>query len=742
MCYLLLIFGIYIDPELRWFNQDSVSVLIEMEADSDTIDIMNTGVKIGDKFGNIITARVSKELLDTLMKMQNIKKIDTSKPLNFYNDKAVEAIGISDILMDGITGKGVVLGILDEGFDLSHPDFWEYGQPRIKFCWDQTDNSDPHPQDFTYGREYTASDIAKNPVNLDSSGHGTEVAGSAGGNDTLYRGGAPDADLIFVKLKPDEVSCLDAIKYVETISESLKEPFVINLSLGNQYGPHNGNTLFEKAINYVLENDSTPETGRCITAAAGNYGGSLIHFKGTIYGGDTLSPWNEGLYYSIIKPLNNAHRIGISVFYRKSDVVNVKVGYRDEIFSPWLYKGGFFAAKVDTMSIDSLYITNDDYDDSLNEIYIVIVANGIFDKDSDWFSIYFYAPIETKINGWIFSNNAYLGTEYKGGNLLSGDDVDEIGPPGSAKDVITAGAFTTKTGWEDWNGNSHRITGRINEPVFWSSRGPLTNSVMKPDFICPGRMVVSSSPYLADISSDLRVDKNHSISYGTSFSSAFLSGSIALLMQEQPSLNFQEIYNLIKEFSSNNTVQDSVQGWGIPDIKSSANIVFIGIELEWFTYSIKEEGVQLNWRTMAEGDIKKWKIYRDGELIGKLGAHPFCSIPHNYTFMDNPLPGRIYHYKLIASGKEDVECGDLIVRVERYLPISKDIKLKPSVFRNRTTIITNVPYKTLKIFNITGQVVGEIVPEGRRVIQWKTDLSSGVYFIGQDKHLAKFIIIK
>jgi len=740
MWFLIWIIGIYISPEIRVFNQDSASVLIELNAEIDTIDIINAGIEIRNKFGTIITANVSHEDIDTLIKISSIKSIDISKPLNFYNDKAKEAISTENLQLNGITGENVVLGILDQGFDLSHPDFWKYGRPRIKFFWDQTVNDSTHPQDFSYGKEYTETDILKNPMNLDNNGHGTEVAGSAGGNNDLYTGSAPNADLIFVKMLNDESSCLDAIDYVETKAESLKEPFVINLSFGHQYGPHNGNTMFEKAINYIIENDLTPETGRCITASAGNYGGSLVHFGGKIQGGDTLSPFNEGLYYTIVKPLNNAHRIGINIFYK--DTVTVKIGYRDISFSQWFYKGNEMVAKVDTLSIDSIYVSNNDYNDSLSEIYIVIVANGTFDKDADWFSLYFYAPIQTKIDGWVFSNNAYFGTKYKGGNLLIGDDANEIGPPGSAKNVITVGAFTTKTEWRDWNGFSHNITGTMYEPVFWSSRGPLKNGVIKPDFICPGRMIVSSSPYLADISPDLRIDKYHSISYGTSFSSAFLSGGIALLMQEEPSLNFYEVYNLIKEFSSNNTVQDSVQGWGIPDIKGSANIVLVGIELEWFTYSIKEEGVQLNWRTMAEGNIKRWKIYRDGELIGKLKSHPFSNLPHNYVFIDNPLPGREYNYTLIGSGKRDIEYGNLTVRVNRYLPASKNITLKPSVFRNRTTIITNVPYEILKIFNVAGQIVGKITPEGKRIIQWKTDLSSGVYFIGQDKDLAKFIVIK
>ncbi len=742
MWYLILVLGIYIDPELKWFNQDSVSVLIELNAERDTIDIINAGVKIRGKFGNIITARISKELLDTVMKISTIKRIDASKPLDFYNDRAAQAIATNNLQVNGITGEGVVLGILDEGFDLSHPDFWKYGQPRVKFFWDQTDNSLPYPQNFTYGKEYVQSDILEHPVNLDSNGHGTEVAGSAGGNDTLYRGSAPGADLIFVKMKPDEVSCLDAIKYVEMKSESLQEPFVVNLSFGNQYGPHNGNTLFERAINYLVENDSTPETGRCITSSAGNYGGSLIHFSGTIYGGDTLSPWNEGLYYTIIKPLNNAHRIGVNIFYEKSETVNVKIGYKDISFSQWFYKGDFFEEKVDTGSIDSIYISNDDYDDSLSRIYIVVVGKGAFDMDSDWLSLYFYAPIPTKIDGWIFSDNAYFGTEYKGENFLSGDDANEIGPPGSAKDVITVGAFTTKTAWVDWNGYSHNVTGAMYEPVFWSSRGPLTNGVVKPDFICPGRMIVSSSPYLSEISPDFIIDRTHSISYGTSFSSAFLCGAIALLLQEAPSLNFQEIYNLIKEFSSNNVTQDSVQGWGIPDIKNSANIIDIGVQFEWFTYTIKEEGVQLNWRTMAEGNIRKWKIYRDGELIGELEAHPFSSIPHNYIFLDNPNSGEEYFYTLMASGREDIKYGNLRVSVDRYLPPFEYIKLKPSIFKNRTTIITNFPYKILKVYNIMGQYVGEVFPQGKRIVKWEATLHPGIYFIGWKNHLTKFIIIK
>src|SRR5581483_9625441 len=87
-----------------------------------------------------------------------------------------------------------------------------------------------------------------------------------------YAGMAPEADLIIVKSSRendgnDEFSTTDVINGIEFVRQKaaeLGEPFVINLSLGGQAGPHDGTNPDERAIDALVNGG----TGRAVCVAA------------------------------------------------------------------------------------------------------------------------------------------------------------------------------------------------------------------------------------------------------------------------------------------------------------------------------------------------------------------------------------------------------------------------------------------------------------------------------------------
>lgn len=123
---------------------------------------------------------------------------------------------------------------------------------------------------------------------LDTSGHGTAVAGIAAGNgagsDGVYAGVAPESELIIVKLgtpRPDSfprtTELMRALTYVVRKSLELKRPVAVNLSFGNTYGAHNGTSLLERFI------DNVSEIGRnVICVGSGNEGASGGHTGGSV----------------------------------------------------------------------------------------------------------------------------------------------------------------------------------------------------------------------------------------------------------------------------------------------------------------------------------------------------------------------------------------------------------------------------------------------------------------------------
>lgn len=209
-------------------------------------------------------------------------------------------IGAGTGTAEGLTGSGVLVAVLDSGIDYSHPDFRrEDGSTRIRYLWDQTVPEDlaqgRTPVGYDVGAEYTSEEINEAlaapplernrivPTTDSRTGHGTAVAGIAAGNGRgsaalRYRGIAIGSELLIVKLgnsgdgfsRTTEV--MMGLDYVLRKALELQMPVCINMSFGNNYGPHNGQSLFENfitSLNGIWKN--------CIVIATGNEGDKRHH---------------------------------------------------------------------------------------------------------------------------------------------------------------------------------------------------------------------------------------------------------------------------------------------------------------------------------------------------------------------------------------------------------------------------------------------------------------------------------
>ncbi len=245
-----------------------------------------------------VHAEVTRSQLEALTLEPRIRGLHLSRRLRPSLDISRKLIG-ADLVNEGInlprpyTGKGTIVGIVDTGLDIAHPDFRHPdGSTRVLFLWDQTfqftDNSQ-RPPGFEYGTECTAQQINRQlagqsdacptddgePIgNIPTQGHGTHVAGIAAGDSDVHRGIAPDASLIIVRAQFEEGRILDGVDYVMAKCEELQRPCVVNLSLGTTDGAHDGTSLIEQELAAKVA------PGRLIVAAAGNEASSL----GTVFG--------------------------------------------------------------------------------------------------------------------------------------------------------------------------------------------------------------------------------------------------------------------------------------------------------------------------------------------------------------------------------------------------------------------------------------------------------------------------
>jgi subtilisin family serine protease len=194
------------------------------------------------------------------------------------------------------TGRGVVVGIVDSGVDVSHPSLRTVsGGTRILALWDQTLRGlSAPPGDYGYGSEWDASAIdahllATPPVafpSADTTGHGTAVAGIAVSNGLAapagrYVGIAPDADIAVVVLeaRPGALATsenvIDAVNYVFQVAAVLGKRAVVNISQGAQIGPHDPTGQFEQAIAGLL----TLDAQRVVVTSIGNTGAADAHAR-------------------------------------------------------------------------------------------------------------------------------------------------------------------------------------------------------------------------------------------------------------------------------------------------------------------------------------------------------------------------------------------------------------------------------------------------------------------------------
>lgn len=267
-------------------------------------DILRVGQQVGADIeiltSNFAIATLDIAQLPSFYTFEEVEYIEVPKNLTFFLHNSLRASCINSVQSEmgyNLSGKGVLVGIIDSGIDYTHPDFRnEDGTSRILYIWDQTIQGSP-PAGFKNGTEYDNNQLNTalgHPEpetivpSMDTAGHGTAVAGVAAGNgrasDGFQRGVAPEALIIVVKLGQRGIEnftrsteVMRATKYIIDKAETLTMPVSINLSYGTNNGSHDGTSLFESFIDSMAERWKT-----VISVATGNEGSAGHHFAADI----------------------------------------------------------------------------------------------------------------------------------------------------------------------------------------------------------------------------------------------------------------------------------------------------------------------------------------------------------------------------------------------------------------------------------------------------------------------------
>ena len=528
-----------------------------LEGNVSEADLAVCGVIIDSRLPNgVMTAEIPVANLEEVVALPGLTRITAAQRAKHCLDASTPATKATPNYwtstpptFTGQAGAGVIVGDVDTGIDWSHDDFKKPdGSTRLLNIWDQTVTGTP-PSGFTYGREYSQADITAGLPAKDTDGHGTHVMGmiagdgSATGNSqpaNRFIGMAPNADIIMVRTDFTTTHIVDGVNYIFQRAAALGKNAVVNLSLGSNFGAHDGTETMDTSINALTG------AGKIVVVAAGNEGGMSLHALQVV----PVGGGNQTVTFSVPSYTANSGSgndyVVIDAYYPAA--ANMSVSFTSPRGTSNLgpvTKGNYSQVTGTSATDGAVYIENG-YTAAPggdNNIYIQIwdYATARYPRAGTWtITLIPVSGTSPQLDLWLAAFQ--LGAAGVQPFFTSDvDDHDLVQSPGSAAQVITAGAYTTKTKWPSIDGNTYYFTDSTGVGVrpSWSSPGPLRNGAQKPDITAPGTAIVSSlssatSP--APQQALVNPDGVHWTGAGTSMSCAQTTGGVALILADSPGL--------------------------------------------------------------------------------------------------------------------------------------------------------------------------------------------------------------
>ncbi len=544
-----------------------VNAVIKVNNNFDKSFFKNQNITVRSTIGNLVTVSIPLKQLNVLAEQNGIEYVSIDSRIKTRLESA-SADTRTPLVHSGyelpypVTGKGVIVGIIDGGFDYTHPAFF-YNEDslRISRVWEQTLEGNP-PAGFSYGNELVGKDeilIAEKSPSAEYESHGTHVAGIAAGSgylsDGKYTGSAPGSEIVLVEVENGESNLIDAVKYIFDYAESVNKPAVINMSLGSHYGPHDGTSLLDQAF------DQLQGPGKILAGAAGNEGDTDMHimksssqdsvrtvamflFSGLNPGYNTgdINIWGDQSPFSLRFTVLDTTTKQVRAVSHSASTQNPGFEIID------LYYGSEYVAAIEVSTDDGSFNGNHNayiYADVKQGYYLAISLSGT-----------------GNIHAWNLSDIAFSDIDLpqlfsKGDNNFT---IGEVG--GTGKNVISSGAYSTKNSFINLDGQQLNIPfyTQVGELAGFSSNGPTLDGRIKPDITSPGNAVASSvssfdMSFTDPIYQQFLVDKSikendewfYAVFQGTSMSSPMTAGIIALMLEANPDLNATQIKNILRK---------------------------------------------------------------------------------------------------------------------------------------------------------------------------------------------------
>lgn len=514
-------------------------------------------------------------------------------------------------------GQGVTIGIVDGGIDLRHPDL-RNPDGTTRAAWLLDFASEPLGFHADLEEEYgctapetpcailSSAEIdlalsgATGAVSLpqDRLGHGTHVtsiAAGSGQSDVAYRGIAPEATLIVALLAVDSVEVADAdvllaSKFVYERAAEAGQPAVVNLSLGGDFGPHDGSTILERALVDLLD-----RPGRAMVVASGNSGGTYAEGPESLQGPfgihTDVTVTGEQWVSIAIPSESDAYDGDILVWVDAKPDQVLAVGVDSDggtVVSP-VAQGD--SSEGSTATWDALVSNHVPLgDEALADLESggLVLLSGEFQNRE---VIRLHLVGQGNASLWVQSSgdlSANVGS--RGALFALARQGGTVTVPATAPELISVGATLNRATWPSRSaGNaqlslfSENLDDTLGSVGFFSSLGPNQAGVPKPDVLAPGAVVIGAMAPSADpmppegapnelsmfgfspvCESDnwcAVVNDNYGVAIGTSMASPVVSGAVALLLEQAPNLTQSELLGLLRAGVSRQVPSKTTAAW-------------------------------------------------------------------------------------------------------------------------------------------------------------------------------------
>ena len=496
----------------------------------------------------------------------------------------------------GVDGQGVLIGVVDSGIDINHPDFLDR-EGKTRIAWYLVFGRAPagiHAQlEDAYGcvlrndcAIYSRVEIDQalatglvGSIGPDRNGHGSHVASIAAGNDSSYPGVASGAELVIVKAGnsrdglSDERILLGA-QFIQARADDLNRPVVTNLSLGSSFGAHDGQSALELALEELIQ-----EPGHLLCVAAGNQGSVSSDSKSSLpgpYGSHSefdlpAAETRELPFFTAGDQVEGVGSIFLWLRSERERSLSIAFDDRKGHRSPFVESGAdqmFESSSLgDTSGDYEVLILNRDDESLLEGIELddrsaIVIVSGSFSQ-ARTFSLQLKG--QGTVDVWLESSGDFSSAA-SGAFLPRARSAGTLTIPATAPELIAVGSVTNRNSWPTLNDELVQYaSGIVAERSDFSGAGPNAQGHLKPDIMAPGGSVVAAMSSVSDPRNSgagsnfsgigicssaqpncLVVDDLHGVSIGTSMSSPVVAGALALLLARQPELTQREALVLLQ----------------------------------------------------------------------------------------------------------------------------------------------------------------------------------------------------